>query len=172
MRKPNRRPLPRTNYSLMSEVMASPSEPLPEFWRTTQLASMWVGLDRLKVGVEAAPDDWRCCSDAVNLMETFTVNGPWLDCGGDRVTIEDAQGLLQDAVTALALAGKRHMAGRKLELLPEEWPAVTAVLEDYAELIAVLPQRQMIRCHRLTEKRIHELLAGRGQKHDVEIVTA
>jgi hypothetical protein len=33
----------------------------------------------------------------------------------------------------------------------------------------MLPARTMIRCHRLTEKRIHELLDGKRKPHDVEI---
>lgn len=33
-----------------------------------------------------------------------------------------------------------------------------------------LPARTMYRCHRLTEQRIHAILDGRKQPHDVEIV--
>ena len=44
-----------------------------------------------------------------------------------------------------------------------------AVLEDYAGLLDMLSARTMIRCHRLTEKRLHELLDGKRKPHDVEI---
>jgi hypothetical protein len=45
------------------------------------------------------------------------------------------------------------------------------VLEDYAALLDVLPARTMIHCHRLTEKRIHEMLDGKRKPHDVEITS-
>jgi hypothetical protein len=47
---------------------------------------------------------------------------------------------------------------------------VRTVLANYAELLDMLPARTMIRCHRLTEKRIHAILDGRKRPHDVEIV--
>jgi len=47
---------------------------------------------------------------------------------------------------------------------------VRAVLASYAELLDLLPVRTMYRCHRLTEQRIHDILAGRKRPHDVEIV--
>jgi len=33
----------------------------------------------------------------------------------------------------------------------------------------VLPARTMVRCHRLTEKRIQDMLDGKRRPHDVEI---
>lgn len=47
--------------------------------------------------------------------------------------------------------------------------AVRSILANYAELLEVLPARTMVRCHRLTEKRIHDILQGRLRPHDVEI---
>jgi hypothetical protein len=47
---------------------------------------------------------------------------------------------------------------------------VRAILQDYSDLIEVLPARVMVRCHRLTEKRLHEILDGKKRPHDVEIV--
>ena len=158
-------------YTLLHEISASSTETLPQDWQTSQLANMWDGLALLKSG-NATVDDWRVCTDAVNLMETFVTAGPWQDCSKEPVEIQDGQGLLADAVKAMAQAGKRFKAGEKLFLTDGEYPAVTAVLEDYAALIAVLPQRTMIRCHRLTEQRIHEIHAGKRKPHDVEIVTA
>jgi hypothetical protein len=74
-----------------------------------------------------------------------------------------------DAITAMAMAGKRNMAGGAIRLDGAGIQAVRAVLEDYAALLDMLPARTMIRCHRLTEKRIHELLDGKRKPHDVEI---
>ena len=48
--------------------------------------------------------------------------------------------------------------------------AVRSILSDYAELIDVLPARVMVRCHRLTEKRLHEILDGKRGPHDIEMM--
>jgi hypothetical protein len=82
---------------------------------------------------------------------------------------EDTTGLLMDAVTAMAKAGQRNLAGGAIRLDGLGMQAVRAVLRDYAEVIEVLPARTMVRCHRLTEKRIHDILEGRKRPHDVEI---
>jgi hypothetical protein len=47
--------------------------------------------------------------------------------------------------------------------------AVRSILRDYAELIDVPPARTMVRCHRLTEKRIQDMLDNKRRPHDVEI---
>lgn len=36
-------------------------------------------------------------------------------------------------------------------------------------VLETLPARSMVRCHRLTEQRIAEILAGKRQPHDVEV---
>jgi hypothetical protein len=107
-------------------------------------------------------DDWRVVSDAVNLMETLVV---------EMKVCEDSSGLLMDAITGLALAGKRNMAGGSIRMDGAGIKSVRAILSDYAELLDVLPARVMIRCHRLTEKRLHELLDGKRRLHDVEITS-
>jgi DNA-binding transcriptional regulator PaaX len=147
-------------YTLFDEMAASPTELLPQDWRTYQLTRMYEGLAAMEKAPTPTTDDWRVVSDAVNLMETLIV---------DMKVCEDTSGLLMDAITAMAMAGKRNMAGGAIRLDGAGIQAVRAVLEDYAALLDMLPARTMIRCHRLTEKRIHELLDGKRKPHDVEI---
>jgi hypothetical protein len=147
-------------YTLLDEIAASPTELLREHWRTYQLTRMYEGLAAMEKSPTPTTDDWRVVSDAVNLMETLIV---------DMKVCEDTSGLLMDAITAMALAGKRNMAGSTIRLDGAGIQAVRAVLEDYAALLNVLPARTMIRCHRLTEQRLHELLDGKRKPHDVEI---
>ena len=156
-----RRPAQREKrYTILDEMMASPTEPLPLAWKTYQLTRMYEGLAAMEKAPTPTTDDWRVVSDAVNLMETLIV---------DMKVCEDTSGLLMDAITAMAMAGKRNMAGGAIRLDGAGIQAVRAVLEDYAALLDMLPARTMIRCHRLTEKRIHELLDGKRKPHDVEI---
>ena len=158
------------HYSPLDELMASPTEPLPHEWRTHHLTRMWQGLAALETAPAPNTDDWRVCSDAVNMLETLVTRGPWLACDGTMVDIADTSGLLQDAIAALAMAGRRGLQGKTLRLDGAGIIAVRAVLEDYAMVLETLPARSMVRCHRLTEQRIADILAGRKLPHDVEVM--
>lgn len=160
-------------YSLLDEMAASPTQPLPEATRRHQLTRMWDCLASIEKAPDPTPDDWRVCSDAVNLMETLTTtnNGWWRDCDGDLVQISDGSGLLQDAIYALALAGKRHQkGGASIRLDAQGIQAVRGVLEDYASVIEQMSARTMIQCHRRTERQMREILLGRKRPHDIEII--
>ena len=146
----------------MDEMMASPSELLPVEYRTHQLTRMYEGLAAMETAPEPTTDDWRVVSDAVNLMETLIKT---------MQICEDESGLLMDAITALAMAGRRNLAGGAIRLDGAGIQATRAILSDYASLLDVLPARTMIRCHRLTEQRIHDIMAGRKKAHDVEIMS-
>lgn len=148
------------HYTLMDELTASPVEPLPIEFRRHQLTRMYEGLAAIEKAASPTTDDWRVVSDAVNLMETLIES---------MKVCQDESGLLMDAITAMAMAGKRHRAGGAIRLDGAGIQAVRAILEDYAALIDVLPARTMIRCHRLTEKRLHEMLDGKAKPHDVEV---
>jgi len=150
----------RKRYTLIDEMMASPTEPLPKAWRVGQLTKMYDALHQLEQAPEATPNDWRLVSDAVNLVETLV----------EMKVCEDDSGLLMDAITALAMAGRRSKNEKSLRLDGIGIQAVRSILSDYAYLIDVLPARVMIRCHRLTEKRLHEILDCKKLPHDVEIM--
>ena len=156
-KRPAQRP---KHYTILDEMMASPTEPLPAEYRRHQLTRMYEGLAAMEKAPSPTTDDWRVVSDAVNLMETLIET---------MQVCEDTKGLLMDAITAMAMAGKRNTAGGAIRLDGAGIQAVRAILEDYAALLDVLPARTMIRCHRLTEKRLHDLLNGKRKPHDVAI---
>ena len=158
--KKKRQPRPK-RYTLLDEMTASPTEPLPQAWRTHQLTKMYQGLHQLEQGENPQPNDWRLVSDAINLVETLVQ---------EMKVCEDSSGLLMDAITAMASAGRRSKEGKALRLDGAGIQAVRAIMSDYAELLDVLPARAMIRCHRLTERRIHDMLDGKRKPHDVEIM--
>jgi len=149
-------------YTIFDELLASPSQPMPEDKRRHQLTRMNGGLHAMMTAPEPTADDWRVVSDAVNLMETLVSMG----------VAEDVSGLLQDAVKALAIAGHRHTElGQHIRLDADGIAAVRSVLEDYAEMLNFLPHRTMLRCHRLTERRILEIQTGKSKAHDVTITS-
>ncbi len=158
-RRPTR-PAVATHYTHWHELLASPTEPMPQASRTHQLTMMWSGLAAIETAQEPTTDDWRVCSDAVNLLETLIEMG----------VCQDETGLLQDAIRALAEAGRRHRAGGAIRLDGAGIQAVRAVLEDYAEVLEQIPHRTAITAHRRTEKRIQAILRGRGLPHDVEVM--
>lgn len=161
MKKPKRKPAPKYRYTLTDEMFASPVDPLPKAWQTTQLTNMWDGLAQMETGCTPAREDWGIVSDAVNLLEQLVMMGE----------VEDSQGLLPDAITAMAEAGQRNLKGGAIRLSGPGIQAVRGVLEDYAAVIEVLPARTMIRCHRLTERRIRDILEKRHKlPHDVEVM--
>lgn len=159
-RKP-RRTVHIYTYSILDELMASATEPMPLDKRTHQLSRMWQGLAAIEHAAKPTAEDWRVCSDAVNLLETLV---------RDMRVAEDGQGLLMDAISALAMAGRRHFANGTIRLDGPGIHAVRAVLEDYAALLEALPARTIVRAHRLTEQRIHQIHSGKRKPHDVEVM--
>ena len=159
----------KTTYSLLDEMMASTTQPLPQKKIQHQLSRMRNGLHNLETSEKPTMDDWQVVSDAVNMIETFTLTngGWWKDCDGDDIQIKDQDGLLKDAVSALAQAGRRHFEHGVIRLDAKGIFTIRAVLEDYAALIDVLPARVMIQCHRKTEKKLHDIIKGKPQPHDV-----
>lgn len=156
-----RKPKHKKTYSLMDELMASATEPMPADYRRHQLTRMYEGLHAFETAPEPTKDDWAVLSDAVNLLETLTLQ---------MKVCEDTSGLLMDGITALAMAGKRHKNdGKSLRLDAVGITAIRSILADYASLIEVLPARTMIRCHRLTEDRLRQIFAGKKQPHDIEM---
>lgn len=161
----------RMTYSLMDEIMAAKDKPLPDFKIRHQLSRMYEGLAALETAAKPSMNDWQVVSDAINMIETLTLtnNGWWTDCDGDQVQITDSSGLLQDAVSAMANAGRRHFEHGVIRLDAKGIATIRAVLEDYSDLIQVLPARVMIHCHRKTEMKLHDILKGKAKPHDVVV---
>ena len=147
---------------MLDAMLASPTEPMSEKQRRHQLTRMWEGLIAMETSPEPTRDDWAVCSDAVNLMETLIELGH----------VEDTNNLLFDAMSTLAQAGKRSFDGKPIRLCGVGIQAVRAILEDYAMVLESLPARTMIHCHRVTEKRLHAILAGKPKPHDIQLTKA
>lgn len=157
-----------TPYTLLDELAASTTTPLPEAMRTYQLNRMQQGLAALETQAAALAEDWRVCSDAVNLMETLVNCGPWATYQGQLVDVVDSSGLLSDAVEAMVQV-IRLPVGKAPP--PGLLHSVRMVLEDYAAAIEMLSHRSMVRCHRMTAKRIMGILRGDKKDGDVVVVS-
>lgn len=156
-----KRRLRRYTYTLLDVIRASATEPMPEASRTHHLTRMWQGLASLERDTQPTSEAWQLCSDAVNFMETLT----------DMGVCQDASDLLRDAVAGLEMAGARHVDhGQPIRLDGAGIQAVRAVLEDYAAVLEQIPHRTAVEAHRRTERRVRDILEGRGQPHDVKVM--
>lgn len=135
-------------YSLMAVMVASPDTPMPEFMRVHRLTRVRGGLLAIMKGNEPKADDWRVIVDAVNLMDTLVLQGK----------IEDAGGTLRDATNALDDAARRALHGKGIRLDATGIAVLRGVLDDYETVLESLSHREMMHCHRATEKRMWEIL--------------
>lgn len=167
-------------YSVMDVLMASSTAPLPEEKQRHQLKRIRDALHSIEAAQSPTSEDWWLCSNAVNMMETLLTQsdvlhdgkplpGWWIDCEGDPVQVCDTQGLLSDAIDALALAGRRKFSHGTIRLDGRGLIAVRGIIEDYEQIISVLPERTIKHAHRLTERRVQDILRGVKQPHDVSI---
>jgi hypothetical protein len=135
-------------YSLMAAMVASPDMPMPEFMRVHKLTRVRGGLLAIMKGNEPKADDWRVIVDAVNLMDTLVLQGK----------IEDAGGTLTAATNALDDAARRALHGKGIRLDAKGIEVLRGVLDDYELVLESLSHREMMYCHRATEKRMWEVL--------------
>lgn len=166
LRSHSRRAAQATPYTLLHEMQASTTAPVPEAHRIDQLTRMWEGLAALETHPSPPADDWRVCSDAMNLMETLVECGPWMDCQGQLVDVLDSSGLLKEATEAMA----GLIRAPQQQVPPaDSLHCVRMVLIDYAEALGRLNERSMIRCHRMTAKRIFQVRQGKCELGDVVV---
>lgn len=174
-------PIYAHTYTIMDELMASTTRPMPEAKQLYQIGRMREALRNIETAPTPTATDWRICSDAVNLMETLLTQGDvlqdgkalagwWYDCDRNPVQVQDPGRLLQDAIEAMAMAGRRKFSHGTIRLDGRGLVAVRGLIDDYADVISVLPERTTIHAHRLTERRIHDILRGKSQPHDIEII--
>lgn len=137
-----------TTYTMMHVLMASPTEPLPESKRTHQLTRMFMALRNLEQAPEPTVDDWECVNDAVLLMQSL-----WL-----MKVVEDPEEQILHAIDALGKSGMRSLEKGIIRLDGKDINILRGILQDYADLLNVLPARTMIKAHMETERRVLKIV--------------
>lgn len=147
-------------YSNMDILLADPDNPLPEAKRKYMIDRVKRGFHNLQFAQTPTYDDWEIVSDALNMMESLVDMG-WA---------KDPDGLIEDAVRALAVAGTRSLQKNvAIRLDGEGIKTVAGLLEDFETAVNELSARTMLSCHRRTEKRVQDILAKRCETHDVQV---
>lgn len=152
---------PAPTHGLLQIMLASPSEPTPQFMRDHQLMCMHSALESITRGSDPGVEDWRALCDAINMMETMLLNGK----------VADDEGVITAASLAMKEAAERSQQGKGLRLSGPGIESMCILLDAYRDVIETYSHRTMLMCHRETEARLREIQAGKKQAHDVEIVS-
>ena len=149
------------SYSHMDLLLADPVKPIDEHKRKAQLELINACLRSIEQNPNPTLEQWEIISDVVNFMETLREMGE----------IEDPDDLIGDAVAALAKAGNRHITQNvPIRFDGKDFTTIRGVIEDYEMVGDHLSARIMIKAHRLTEKRVNDILSGKTKLEDVRAV--
>lgn len=148
-------------YSLMAVMMASATEPMPEFMRNHHMSLMNNALNNIVSGEEAKKNDWRIICDGINMLESLVQAG----------IMRDEHDTILMAVQAMHAAAMRSQAGKGIRLDGPGIQIIRGILEDYQTAIESLSHRDMVSCHRDAERRAWEIRNGKRKSHDV-VITA
>lgn len=138
------------HYSLWDELRADPVQPLAIQDRINTVGRMADSMAALKLDPCPPVEDWRRLSDMVNMVHTLV----------DMGEMVDSQALLADVFEAMVKASDRYKAGQPLRFDGPGVQAMDALFQDFSTAVSVLPARTMIRCHRLTVKRLQAVRKG------------
>jgi hypothetical protein len=145
-------------YSHMDVLLASPTEPLSERKRESQLELIRACLRSIEQNANPTLEQWEIISDIVNFMETLLEMGE----------IQDTDDLIGDAVAALAKAGNRHIEKSvPIRFDGRDLTTIRGVIDDYAMVGQHLSARTMITAHRKTERRVNDILTGKCKPEEV-----
>jgi hypothetical protein len=147
-------------YSHFHEMFADPVKPLSQDKQVSYLIKIYEGLDALDNMTHPEDHHWQNVADAVNMLTTLVT---------DMAVMEDPDGVIRDATKTLHGAWKREQSLGYNTLDELEVEALRTAVAEYAEVMETLPERAMVRCHRLTEKRMQEILNGKRREGDLVI---
>lgn len=144
------------HYTLVHEMMASPTEPVAEHLLAAHLGKVRGARLALQTDASPSPTDWGTLSDAVNMLASLQELGYINDDSGEIIKAKDAMGQ----------AGARHLEGGVLRLTGPGITTLHLLLDDYSEVVRALSARQFIKAVRHTEKRVLEIIRGKAHRGD------
>jgi hypothetical protein len=148
-------------YSTLAMLMASPTEPMPEFMRRHHITLMTNALNAIVSGTDASQNDWRIICDGINMLESLVQAG----------LMADEHDTILLAVKAMHAAAMRSQQGKGIRLDGPGIQVIRGILMDYQTAIESLSHRDMVSCHRDAERRAWEIRNGKRKLHDVVIVS-
>lgn len=135
---------------------------VPEAERNELLTEFHSALAAMRADAAPTVEHWRVLSDAVNVLETLLLQGKLIQA--------EMGPLLDAAIAALAQAGERHRAGKRLGLDGQGMQALADVLAAYADCLEGLTAMEMAKARHETERRMHQVLRGKTPQ-GVKVIT-
>jgi hypothetical protein len=159
MRKKGKYTLKMT-YSPFAELLADPVNPLPQAKITYHMTKIYEGLDALDQMLHPEVRHWQAVADAANMLDTLS---------REMDVVSDTDGAIRDGMEVLALAWNRYEHGLPNTLDHDDLTKLRLIVNSYMEAMETLPERVMVRAHRMTEKRMYKILNGQKQEGDIVI---
>lgn len=150
-------------FTMVDELLASPTEPAPRDVHAVRISLAREALQLLRSPETATVTAWSICCMVGNCTETMLRQG----------LVADPDGLLQDAFDALKRAA---CAVRKPEdpisIPPADFAAVDGMIEDWVAILEQAAARDVVRAFRATDRRIREIEAGRTAPDDYAVTVS
>jgi hypothetical protein len=108
--------------------------------------------------ITAEPDieNWRTLADVINLLSTLVE---------DMDVLEDTENTIQRAKDVI----RKAFESNNRSLTAVDSGIIHALVASLEEAVQKLPERTVIKAHRLTEKRVQSILNGNRQHGDIVI---
>jgi hypothetical protein len=136
------------NFTLLDELRASPDHPMPERDAARRVAEVRKNLDALAHGTQPDKVNWRLVALAGNILEVMR----------ELDMINDPDDLLADSFGVLrSVAEYATQHGVPPRLVGAEIAIVDGMVQAFADALAGLPHRTVIRAMRETDKRMRVL---------------
>lgn len=156
-------------YTVMDELMASPTQPLHRNQQDHHLGIITRAFESLEKGERPTLNDVGHIGDAVNMLDTITnmrFNETAKDFDAIEFPAEDRRAAVH-AVARCVIRG-REMGTYRFDAIG--LIAIREVIDFYTDLIKVIPARVFIKAHRLTIKAVEDALSGKLKSKDIELV--
>lgn len=132
-------------FTLLDELRASPTEPLPAAQRQARVKDARFNLDQLAHGAAPSRYNWKVLATVGNIFEVML----------ELELVQDPEKLLWRAQNVLKSAAEHAIEHDVLpRLVGVEIEVIASLINAYEEVLEVLPHRDLIRVLRETDKRM------------------
>ena len=147
-------------FTMIDELMASPTDPAAPEVHAVRIALARESLELLRTPETATVPAWSVCCMVGNTLETMLRQG----------IAADPDGLLQDAFDALKrTAAAVRVPSDPISIAPADYACVANMVEDWVTLLQQAPARDVVRAFRATDRRIREIEAGKVEPDDYAV---
>lgn len=156
-------------YTVMDELLASPTQPLHRNQQGHHLGIITRAFESVQKGERPALNDVMHIGDCVNMLDTIA-NMRFNERGTEYEQIEFSENTRCEASNAVARCVIR---GREAGIYRFDAPGLAVireVIEFYTDLIETIPARVFIKAHRKNVKDCADAVAGKLNRENIQLV--